>query len=231
MGWSGCFWATELLLFKWQTKPCLCKACVPVCRKPSVPSNPKHVWRPQCPPPAWTSCSVWFGFAHVKLSVYSCAGFILCFYNSKKCASSVLCFTFREKKARSWFGTRATKESTQCQSSQRRRGKSFNFLFDLNMIPIMSPVQGGSFSAPHSETTVLSSRCYHTQETLENFRALMALKFLNMLWILQLLLSHPASDGSSDSFRWMNTSIFVRQFQHVNSLMLKWWIFLVYFSW
>lgn len=94
------------------------------------------------------------------------------------------CFTFREKKVPSLFGTRATWESTQCQSLQRHRGNSFNFLFDLNMIQIMSPVQSGSFSMPYSETIVLSSHCYHTQETLDNL-------------ILHLVLSHPASDGLS----------------------------------
>lgn len=150
MGLSGCLWAAKLLMSKCHANPRPCKACAPVCHKPSVTYNPKNVWQPQPPPPphpGWTSCSVWFGFAHVKLSIYPCAGFIFCFYNnSVRCALSVPCFTFREKKVPSWFGTRATWESTQCQSSQRHRGNSFNFLFDLNMIQIMSPVQSGSFS-------------------------------------------------------------------------------------
>lgn len=193
MGWSGCLWAAKLLLSKCHANPRPCKACAPVCHKPSVTYNPKNVWQPQpTPHPGWTSCSLWFGFAHVKLSV----GFIFCFYNnSMRCTLSVPCFTFREKKVPSWFGTRATWESTQCQCSQRHRGNSFNFLFDLSMIQIMPPVQSGSFSVPYSETIVLSSHCYQTQETLENFRALMQLNFVHL--ILQLVLSHPASDGLS----------------------------------
>lgn len=61
----------------------------------------------------------------------------------------------------------------------------------------MPPVQSGSFSVPDSETIVLSSYCYQTQETLENFSALMQFKFLNMLLILQLVLNRPASNRLS----------------------------------
>lgn len=91
-------------------------------------------------------CTVWFCKCEVEfLSIFESAGFIFCFNNSFKiCALSITYFTFREKKARSWFGTRATWESTRCRSSQRRRGNSFKFLVDLN-IQMIPPVQSGRF--------------------------------------------------------------------------------------
>lgn len=184
--------------------------------------NPKNVWQPQSPPHrGWTSCSVWFGFAHVKLSVYPCAGFIFCFYNnSVRFALSAPCFTFREKKVPSWFGTRDTWESTQCQSSQRHRGNSFNFLFDLNIIQIMSPVQSGSFLCHTARPLSYPATAIKLKKL---WKTLMQLKFLSSLLILQLGLSHPANNGLSKVVQ-----LPINEYIDLYGVVRQ---FLVYFSW